>query len=152
MEYIRYIASPVGVIKISSDGEYITNIDFSAQKPDVTSDDLPLLIQAEKELAEYFEGKRIDFTLPIKAKGTAFQKQVWNAISQIPYGKTISYKNIAESLGKPKACRAVGNACGANPVPVIIPCHRVLAVSGEGGYTGGMAIKRYLLELEKKNG
>lgn len=151
MTYIRCFNSPVGTIKISSDGENITGIEFAGNGQCSNNDDIPLLVEAEKQFTEYFSHKRKAFSLPLKVSGTDFQKAVWKEISKIPYGKSAAYKDLALALGNPKACRAVGNACGKNPVPIIVPCHRVVSATGEGGFTGGMAIKRLLQETERNN-
>lgn len=104
------------------------------------------------QISEYLAGERRYFSIPLRLKGTAFQLKVWNELSRIPYGETITYKELAERIGSPGACRAVANACGANPFPIIIPCHRVIASGGKyGGYTGGLDIKLSLLEIEKQN-
>ena len=101
-----------------------------------------------KAILEYLEGKKLN--LPVDVHGTEFQKRVWAAISRIPYGETRSYNKVAEEIGMPKACRAVANACGANPVPLIVPCHRVIRKDGGlGGYGMGIERKKYLLALEK---
>lgn len=109
-----------------------------------------LIFHVTKQLDEYFLGVRQQFNLPLKfVAGTEFQRQVWTQLSKIPYGQTISYKQLAEQLGRPTAYRAVANANGKNPISLVIPCHRVISNSGElGGYTGGVDIKRVLLELE----
>lgn len=104
------------------------------------------------ELAEYFEGKRRQFSMPADVKGTAFQEAVWEALKEIPYGETCAYSDIAEKIGKPAAVRAVGTAIGANPVSIVVPCHRVIGKNGAiTGYRGGIAMKEHLLELEKVN-
>lgn len=102
------------------------------------------------ELLRYFQGEEVQFTIPLDlSDGTAFQQQVWQALQQIPYGQTISYKTLAMMINNPKAVRAVGGANGKNPLPIIIPCHRVIQADGSlGGYSGGVAIKRELLALE----
>ncbi len=103
------------------------------------------------QLLEYFEGKRFSFDLPLKIFPTSFQKSVWNVLSAIPYGQTLSYAQVAEKIQNPRAYRAVGTSCGANPLPIIIPCHRVLASDGSlGGYSGGLEIKRALLAHEQQ--
>lgn len=108
-----------------------------------------IALQAITELSEYFVGKRQQFTIPLKFYGTPFQQEVWQALCQIPYGQTISYKALAENIGKPTAFRACANANGKNPISLIVPCHRVIASDGSlGGYTGGVAIKKTLLKLE----
>ena len=105
--------------------------------------------RARRELEEYFAGRRRDFSVPLDLDGTAFQKKVWRALSEIPYGEVRSYGHIARRVGNPKASRAVGTANGANPVAIIVPCHRVIAGDGSlGGYGGGVNNKTYLLSLE----
>lgn len=109
-----------------------------------------ILPQAIQELNEYFANKRKQFTVPLKASGTAFQQKVWNALQQIPYGSTWSYEDIASQIGQPTASRAVGLANGANPIAIIIPCHRVIRKGGNiGGYGGGLWRKERLLHLEE---
>ena len=104
-----------------------------------------------KQLEEYFAGERKTFDVPLDLWGTPFQQEVWKALLQIPYGETRSYQDIAQSVGNPKAVRAVGGANGRNPVPVIVPCHRVIRSDGNlGGYGGGLDIKRDLLDLENR--
>jgi len=109
-----------------------------------------ILDEAVRQLEEYFAGKRREFGLPLAPTGTEFQKAVWGALQQIPYGCTISYKTLAERIGRPAAVRAVGLANGRNPLPIVIPCHRVIGHDGSlTGYGGGLGIKRILLELER---
>lgn len=108
-----------------------------------------LLAEAARQLAEYFSGVRREFDLPLDLEGTEFQQRVWKAVSGIPYGHTRTYAQIAGSIGSPKASRAVGAANGANPVAILVPCHRVVASGGRlGGYGGGLDMKRRLLALE----
>jgi methylated-DNA-[protein]-cysteine S-methyltransferase len=107
--------------------------------------------KCKNELEEYLSGKRKKFDVKLKYSGTIFQMAVWNEMMKIPYGKTVSYKELAMRIGKPNAYRAVANACGANKLPIIIPCHRVVASSGLGGYSAGIEIKKKLLELERIN-
>lgn len=110
---------------------------------------LELLDRAEREIREYFEGKRDSFDLPVKVKGTDFQKKVWQALKRIPYGETRSYGAIAAEVGSPKGARAVGMACNRNPVMLLIPCHRVVgSTGGLVGFAGGLSMKEQLLELE----
>jgi len=109
-----------------------------------------IAVKAKKQLEEYFLGKRKSFTCPLVLEGTSFQKSAWNVLQQIPYGESISYKGQACKMKKPKAARAVGNANGKNPIPIFIPCHRVLHQSGElGGFSAGLSYKKKLLNLEK---
>lgn len=113
--------------------------------------DHPLLLQLEKELGEYFVGKRASFSLPLNPTGTPFQKSVWNTLITIAYGQTITYAEEAKRFGNPKATRAVANANGRNPIAILIPCHRVIATGGGlGGYSGGIEKKEFLLRLESE--
>lgn len=107
------------------------------------------LRHAQEELEEYFAQKRTSFSVALDLKGTEFQKKVWQQLIAIPYGQTASYKNIAERMGSPQACRAVGAANGKNPVFVIVPCHRVITADGKiGGFSAGLGVKKQLLQLE----
>jgi len=109
----------------------------------------PLLLAARRELEEYFAGTRRRFDVPLDAGGTTFQREVWAALREIPYGETWSYRRVAVALGRPTATRAVGAANGQNPVAIIVPCHRVIGADGSlTGYAGGLAIKRWLLAHE----
>jgi methylated-DNA-[protein]-cysteine S-methyltransferase len=109
-------------------------------------------LETEKQLSEYFKKERKVFSIKLDPIGTEFQLTVWNKLLQIPYGETISYQELASRIGKKNASRAVGNANGKNPIPIIIPCHRVIRKNGSfGGYAGGLKVKKYLLELEKNN-
>lgn len=111
----------------------------------------PLAEQARKELTAYFEGRLQRFTVPLDPVGTDFQRRVWAAVAAIPYGETATYRQIAERIGQPRAVRAVGAANGANPLAIIIPCHRVVGSDGSlTGYGGGLAVKRALLDLEAR--
>jgi methylated-DNA-[protein]-cysteine S-methyltransferase len=109
----------------------------------------PLLLEAARQLRAYFAGQLREFQLPLDIEGTDFQKRVWGQVAAIPYGETRSYLQIAQALGSPRAVRAVGAANGANPVPIVVPCHRVIGAKGKlVGYGGGLALKKRLLELE----
>lgn len=111
----------------------------------------PMLMDVIQQLYEYFKGERTAFDIPLHLEGTDFQKQVWEGLLEIPYGKTISYGKLADQLNSPGGMRAVGAANGQNPIPIIIPCHRVISADGSlGGYTGGLDIKRKLLDLENQ--
>ncbi len=108
--------------------------------------------KAYNQLIEYLDGKRKNFDIPYKLNGTDFQKKVWNALCDIPYGETRSYKDIAKAIGNEKASRAIGMANNKNPVTVIVPCHRVIGSSGKlVGYAGGLSMKEFLLEMERAN-
>lgn len=115
--------------------------------------DTALLNLAEMQLNEYFAGLRKEFSLPVEIFGTEFQRRVWKSLREIPFGETVSYKSVAESIGRISSVRAVANAIGANAISIIIPCHRVIGSNGSiGGYAGGLEAKRYLLDLENKYG
>lgn len=109
----------------------------------------PLAIECQKQIKAYLRGELKNFTLPLAPEGTAFQQKVWSQLAQIPYGEILSYKQIAERIGKDKAYQAIGQANGANPIPLIIPCHRVVThKKGLGGYSLGLKLKKYFLDLE----
>ena len=111
----------------------------------------PQLVTAGEQLERYFEGDLLAFDLNLEPRGTRFQKLVWSALQEIPYGTTLSYGQLADRLGVEGGMRAVGSANGRNPIPIIIPCHRVIAADGGlGGFTGGLEIKHHLLELERQ--
>ena len=130
---------------------HLINIQFT-QPQKALLQTTELLSMATILLDEYFQGKRTTFSLPFKLTGTPFQLAVWKELQNIPYGQTTSYKEIAQKINKPKACRAVGMANNKNPLPIIIPCHRVIGSNGKLiGYAGGLKLKNYLLELEKSH-
>jgi len=147
-----FLQSPVGVIEIGENNGYISSVrivDKITQKESGTS---PILDKAISQLTEYFEGKRKNFELPLKQSGTEFQKRVWDYLSTIPYGETVSYKAEAIAVSSEKAFRAVGSANGKNNIAIIVPCHRVVNEGGKlGGYAYGLEIKQQLLNLEKCN-
>jgi len=143
--------TPFGKMAIATDGKAITHIlpedriDKSTEKKAS-----PITDKTAKELVEYFDGKRKEFTVPLNPKGTEFQKKVWNALIDVPYGETKTYKDIAIAVGSEKACRAVGLANNKNPIWIIVPCHRIIGASGSlTGYGGGLDMKQSLLDLEK---
>jgi methylated-DNA-[protein]-cysteine S-methyltransferase len=154
--YDTFIGAPIGAtigrLYISDDGENITGIstdDISATMKAVYKK-TDLISEAIKQLDEYFKGVRKVFELPLRPQGTDFQKKVWDALQLISYGETRSYKDIAEMIKEPKACRAVGGACNRNPIMIVIPCHRVVGCDGSlTGYAGGLDLKEKLLTLEK---
>ena len=146
----QYMDSPIGTLRLVAEGDGLCRIEFPDQHgEDGGAEDTPLLCDAARQLREYFSGKRQAFDLPLAASGTQFQHSVWTALSQIPYGELRSYRDIAEQLGKPKAVRAVGAANGRNPLPIVVPCHRVIGSNGSlTGFAGGLPAKQCLLELE----
>ena len=144
------IDSPVGALLLKSDGEYVTEVSFTDEA--AFQDDCALLKKCKEELDAYFSKILREFTVPVKLVGTDFRKKCWEALRAIPYGETISYKQLAAKIGSPKACRAVGGANHHNPVVVIVPCHRVIGADGGlTGFGGGLDKKRVLLELEKRH-
>ena len=147
--FYRNMQGLAGGLLLISDGKYILEIKFCNNK-NVIDSDLPILIETEKQINQYFAGNRQIFNVPLKPNGTDFQLSVWNVLKKIPYGKTISYQELAYRVGNKNASRAVGNANGKNPIPIIIPCHRVIRKNGKlGGFGGGINIKKKLLELER---
>ena len=145
----RLIDSPVGLLTLRAEDGALTAILFGDQRTGLSGSD-QILDQAEAELKEYFAGERKEFTVPVRLMGTEFQKKVWAALAEIPYGGTATYGEIAARIGSPKACRAVGTANHHNPVPIIVPCHRVIGAGGSlTGYGGGLEVKAYLLTLER---
>lgn len=144
-------STSLGNITLCSEDGSLTALRFENYEKYHT--DVPLLLCAEKQIREYLSGKRKNFELPLRFHGTDFQSAVWKAASEIPYGSTQSYHDIALVAGHPKADRAVGTALGKNPLPLLIPCHRVIHKDGSlGNYGYGEAMKRKLLRLEKKYG
>jgi methylated-DNA-[protein]-cysteine S-methyltransferase len=143
-----YYPSPIGLIEISATHEALTTLYF-VEEPhhEITLTDL--LATAMTQLAEYFAGVRQDFDLPLHFQGTSFQQQVWRQLCTVPYGKTVSYQEIANAIGNPKAVRAVGAANGQNPISIIAPCHRIIGSNGRLiGYGGGLWRKEWLLKHE----
>ena len=147
-----HFVSPLGVLKIVADNDGIRSISFAddSEEPSPDNSAHPVLQRCTKELQEYFSGRRKDFSVPLTLDGSGFQCRVWEEVMKVPYGRTASYREIAEKLGDLGAVRAVGAANGANKIPIIIPCHRVIGNSGElTGYAGGLVRKRLLLQLEQ---
>jgi O-6-methylguanine DNA methyltransferase len=143
------VASPFRSLCVAVDGEgRLVEIRFDRQRPEGRRD-AKRCSDASRQLGEYFAGKRREFTLELAPVGTDFQLRVWRALGKIPYGAVRNYADIARAIGQPGAARAIGQANGCNPLPVVIPCHRVIASDGTiGGYSGGLAIKHRLLALE----
>ena len=150
-----YYHSPIGILRISGTEDFITEVTFfdKVEKAEKRKKNLPpLLIQAIEQLIQYFQGERRQFELPINQTGTKFQQDVWSELMVIPYGRTISYMELARKTGDTKAIRAVGTANGKNNVCIIVPCHRVIGSNGDlVGYTGGIWKKKWLLEHEAKH-
>lgn len=154
MKNMYFYQTPVGKISIADDGTSITNLYFNdgALIKDYEQKETKLIKEAFKQLNDYFLGLRKHFDIPLSTCGTDFQKRVWEALLMIPFGQTRSYGEIAKSIGNTKAARAVGMANNRNPIPIFIPCHRVIGADGSlVGYAGGLKIKEYLLSLENVN-
>ncbi|HKL87017.1 MAG TPA: methylated-DNA--[protein]-cysteine S-methyltransferase [Treponemataceae bacterium] len=140
--------SGIGSLVLVEQGGILVGLDFLDAPVLTASQETPLKKQCFREISEYLEGKRKVFSIPMSARGTPFQEAVWDVVLSIPFGSTLTYSQIAERIGSPRACRAVGTAVGKNPLPILIPCHRVVSRSGLGGYSGGLPIKIRLLALE----
>ena len=156
MKSLFYYESPIGTIGLVEQDEHITRLLFAAEAAVV--DDAEVretngIREAWRQLEEYFRGERQSFTLPLAPAGTPFMQSVWSCLRQIPYGTTQSYRDVARAVGNDKACRAVGMANNRNPIPILIPCHRVIGSGGSlTGYRVGLEIKARLLELERTHG
>lgn len=149
MHAVCYLQTPCGCLAVEDDGKYILSVHFTA-RPACASRPSPLGQKALLFLQAYFAGKRPVFNLPLAGRGTAFQQAVWRALQDIPYGQTRTYGQIAAAVGRPKAVRAVGQACHVNPWAVVVPCHRVVGANGKlTGYAGGLNKKAWLLNWEK---
>jgi methylated-DNA-[protein]-cysteine S-methyltransferase len=154
MKYHTIVSSPLGGILLVGDERGLTAINFQngkgAKPPPPDSMESPAFFkEAARQIGAYFQGKRKEFTLSISPQGTAFQLRVWKELCRIPYGQTISYRELARRVGRPTAWRAVGAANRHNPLPIVIPCHRVIGSNGRlAGYYGGTHLKEYLLKLE----
>jgi methylated-DNA-[protein]-cysteine S-methyltransferase len=150
--------SPVGELLLTSADDAITGLYMDVRKhgprvkPDWLRRETALLCETMRQLLEYFDGSRREFQIPLKMTGSEFQKTVWNELSRIPYGSTISYGELARRIGNPSASRAVGLANGRNPISIIVPCHRVIGANGSlTGYGGGLERKQVLLALEAQH-
>ncbi|KQY13291.1 methylated-DNA--[protein]-cysteine S-methyltransferase [Rhizobium sp. Root482] len=156
----KIIASPVGALKLVASSRGLTAILWERDDPKrvrlgvlVGDPDHPVLLETERQLAEYFAGVRTAFDIELDMTGTEFQKRVWAALLTIPFGATRSYAEIARQIGRPKASRAVGAANGRNPISILAPCHRAIGSDGKlHGFAGGLEVKQYLLDLERIKG
>jgi methylated-DNA-[protein]-cysteine S-methyltransferase len=153
----KTIESPVGKLKLVANDSALVAILWEKDNPrrvrltELVADNRhPILVETERQLGEYFAGKRKIFSVALDMRGTRFQKDVWEALLAIPFGQTRSYGQLAKQLGNPRATRAVGAANGRNPISIIVPCHRVIGASGKlTGFAGGLGVKAHLLSLEK---
>lgn len=143
-------STPLGMMTLVGEGEVITGLFLPGQQvPSIPAGASPVLAAGERQLSEYLAGRRQVFDLPLRPAGTPFQRRVWAALTAIPWGETRTYGQIARAIGAPNAARAVGQANHRNPIPIFIPCHRVIGAGGAlTGYGGGLELKRILLELE----
>lgn len=154
ISHYTYLESPVGPLLIAGADEVVMLINFptgsQAQQPrDGWVRDNTMFVEARRQLTEYFAGTRTDFTMPVAMDGTDFQKDVWTALRAVPFGETVSYGELAHKIGRPKASRAVGAANHANPLPIVVPCHRVIGSDRSlTGFGGGLETKQTLLEFE----
>jgi methylated-DNA-[protein]-cysteine S-methyltransferase len=155
--YYCYLDTPIGELLLAGDDDALCLVSFPEgsmrrdPEPDWIYNEKPFAA-ARQQLTEYFAGERREFDLPLKLNGTEFQMSVLQALQQIPYGETTSYADIAERIGRPKAVRAVGAANGRNPIPIIVPCHRVIGSHGDlTGFGGGLDTKEALLRLEAEH-
>ncbi len=152
MEEYRYtFTTAVGILTAVSDGKYLTalgyNLPASTAGGNIGADRLTLL--CAEQVGDFLNGRIKKFTVPYRLAGTPFQLRVWHELEKIPYGSVVTYAALASRCGSAKACRAAANACGKNPLAIIVPCHRVVASAGPGGYGGGADAKAFLLLLEK---
>jgi len=152
----KLMYSPVGRLTLVGSDDGLAAVLWENDRParvrltiDAEDDRHPILVEAERQLREYFEGRRTSFALPIDPAGTAFQQKVWQALLTIPFGETRSYAQVARQVGNPTAVRAVGAANGRNPLSIVAPCHRVIGSNGAlTGFAGGLETKKYLLSME----
>lgn len=154
MKGLLFHTTEIGKLAIAGNDKFITNFYFAGEAiPDNFQEThFPLLEEAAFQLDEYLTGRRKYFTLPLRPEGTPFMQKVWEYLLTVPYGEIVSYKDVAVSIGKPDAYRAVALACQKNPIPIFIPCHRVIKNNGDlGGYKGGASIKKKLIALEYIN-
>ena len=151
MKSVFFYDYPAAAIGIAEEDGKISGVFFGKKSPaGFDKKETPLIEKAAGQLAEYFEGRRQKFDLPLLLRGTEFQRSAWEALQTIPFGETRSYGNIAALIGRPKAVRAVGMANNRNPIVIIVPCHRVIGQDGSlTGYGGGLALKQFLLDMEQ---
>lgn len=141
--------TPVGPLGLEEEDGRLTRLYLPNQPAERLGDEVPVLARGRAELLEYFRGERREFTVPLDPRGTPFRQRVWAALAAVPYGETVTYGELARRAGSPGAVRAVGQANHFNPLPIFLPCHRVVGADGSlTGYAGGLDMKRFLLDLE----
>lgn len=144
---VRYLRTPIGVLRLTAADGKLCEI---ARTDETGKDDPdPATDRAAEQLLEYFSGKRKEFTVALAPRGTPFQRAVWKKLAAVPFGKVVTYGELAAAIGRPTACRAVAGAVGKNPLLVVLPCHRVVASDGLGGFSAGLSVKRALLRHEQ---
>lgn len=149
-KFLTLLKTPLGWLQLEATEKALTRVRILAQKPKLKIQENAILKETKSQLVQYFEGTRAKFSLPLEAVGTDFQKKVWNNLAKVPFGKLKSYRELAEAVGNAKAFRAVGTALGKNPLPIIVPCHRIVnSGKGLGGFTGGLHLKKKLLKHER---
>ncbi len=149
MAYFSAYRTILGTVYLTESSGYITRVSVGGVPPEgAVERETELIAETAEQIGEYLAGERTEFTVPYRQSGTEFQEAVWKALSRIGYGKTQTYKEIAESIGRPEAYRAVGNACGRNSLPIIVPCHRAVASDGIGGFSCGLDVKTKLMLIE----
>lgn len=149
--YTTYLSTPVGILKVQCNDVAVKEVSFVEERGSDTGDEHPLLVRCGIQLKEYFSGSRNVFDLPLEQEGTVFQQKVWDLLCTIPFGKTISYNDLAKQYGDLKAIRAVAAANGKNNIAIIVPCHRVIGSNQKlVGYAGGLSRKKWLLDHEAK--
>jgi methylated-DNA-[protein]-cysteine S-methyltransferase len=156
--FYKEMKSRVGQLKLVASSNALVAVLWEEERPNRVKlgamsldPEHPILIEAERQLSEYFTGERIRFDLPLQLNGTEFQKKIWRALREIPFGETKSYQDLARAVGSPKASRAVGAANGKNPLSIVVPCHRVIGANGAlTGFAGGLETKAALLALEAR--
>ena len=148
--YRGYLKTDIGWVEVSGTRDTITGINFVDEKYPDANGDSPAVQAGVRQLSEYFRGERTTFDLPLEFHGTEFQKKVWRALLDVPFGSTASYGDIARAIGNPKAVRAVGGANAKNPISIVAPCHRIIGSNGKlTGYGGGLWRKKWLLAHER---
>lgn len=153
---VMSLSSPIGILRLVSDGEKLVSVtrhegSLPCERADRVLVPDAILLEAARQLREYFGGSRVEFDLPISYEGSEFCRAVYKAARQIPYGSTATYREVAEAAGFPGAQRAVGSCLGRNSLLIVVPCHRVVAANGLGGFALGLTVKKFLLGLERKH-
>jgi methylated-DNA-[protein]-cysteine S-methyltransferase len=152
MDLYSQVDSPIGPLLVTGDGDAVTGL-YMDREPEGGRRDDAAFAHARAQLGAYFAGELARFEIPLAARGTEFQRRVWHALGEIPYGETTTYGELAAAIGRPDACRAVGLANGRNPISIVVPCHRVIGSGGAlTGYGGGIERKRWLLAHERGQG